>query len=128
VIQALKQMNFDSHIKLMTSEMDLAVLQNEEKSKEIIEDAQEMKDLNNKHKKKNKKKKRQHELNEDMINEQMELFEKSKLENMNLMYSQIESTVNKEYMLMNNNKKMKLDEIEQELFSSCTKNEEIDFD
>jgi len=80
VIQALKVMNFDSHIKKLTSELDLSSLQNEDKSKEIIEDAQEMKDLINQQKKKNKKKKKHFEFTEEMANEQLILFAKAKMD------------------------------------------------
>jgi hypothetical protein len=131
-------MNFENHIKKLTSELDLSACQNEDKGKEIIEDAQEMKDLINQQKKKNKKKKRPIEFTEEMANEQLNLFASA-----NIMMAYGEPNVigqngnsNKNGNLpeenslrVNGNKKMRLDQIENDLFASkMNKNEEIDFD
>lgn len=130
VIQALKTMNLDSHIKKLTSELDLSALQNEEK-KEMIEDAQEMKDLINQQKKKSRKRKRQIEFTEEMANEQMTLFAKAKMDNLqNIILTQSQS---QEFsaeptngMIVNGHKKMRIDE--KDIFSSKNQNEEVDFD
>ena len=112
-------MNFDSHIKKLTSELDL---ENEEKGKEIIEDAQEMKELINQQKKINKKKKRPIEFTEEMVDEQMKLFASA-----NMMMSSSTVEIQQEEIRANGNKKMRLDE--EEIFAqSGDKNEEIDFD
>lgn len=132
VIQALRQMKFENHIKLLTSELDLAAMQQTEEK--VIEDNREMKDLINKHKKKKKNKKKNHDFyDEDLINEQNELFEKCKQENFNLMFSQTQNyfnsnNVNKDFIYTENNKKMKLDNQEEELFRKKSINEEEDFD
>lgn len=137
VIEALKQMNFDLHIKKLTSEADFSECQNEEKGKSVvIDDSQGVKDLINK-KKKKKNKKWKHEFNEDDVNEQMELFEKSKQENLqNYLNSQssfnnFESGIGVQSgngLLLPNNKKMRLDQMESELFQNKVNNDEVDFD
>ncbi len=100
-----------------------------------------MKDLINK-KRKSKKEKKTFEFTEDLLNEQMELFEKSKMENMQnylyegVSYNNIGATggrviSNGETLLLDNNKKMKLDIIEQDLFAKkerTSSQEEINFD
>ena len=58
-------MNFEDHIKKLSSELDLSSCNNEDKAKEIFEDAQEMKDLINQQKKKAKKRKRNIEFTEE---------------------------------------------------------------
>ena len=80
VIEALRQMNFEDHIKKLSSELDLSSCSNEDKVKEIFEDSQEMKDLINQQKKKAKKRKRNIEFTEEMANEQLILFAKAKLD------------------------------------------------
>ena len=64
IIEALKLINFDSHIKKLQAELDLTALQNEDlyslskkESIPIIDDSMGMKDLINK-KRKNKKEKK----------------------------------------------------------------------
>jgi hypothetical protein len=160
VIQALKLMNFENHIKKLTSELDLTACQNEEKGKEIIEDAQEMKDLINQQKKKNKKKKRPIEFTEEMANEQLNLFASANImmavgdsrngtngnhhnhhnhDNHNHDDHHTASEVEHDFRSsdiqdsnskrVNGNKKMRLDQIENDLFAyTKNKNEEIDFD
>ena len=139
VIQALKTMNFENHIKKLTSELDLSACQNEEKSKEIIEDAQEMKDLINQQKKKNKKKKKPVEFTEEMANEQLNLFAKANMMMTSTVGDNTEvisvssggiNNINFEdqSLRVNGNKKMRLD-IEKDIFSSnLNNNEEVDFD
>lgn len=148
IIEALKQINFDSHIKKLQAELDLNALQNEDsnnllkkESSAIIDDSMGMKDLINK-KRKSKKEKKTFEFTEDLLNEQMELFEKSKMENMQnylyegVSYNNIGATTgrvisNGEALHLDNNKKLKLDIIEQDLFAKKEKNssqEEINFD
>ncbi len=80
VIEALRHMNFEDHIKKLSSELDLSSCNNEDKVKEIFEDAQEMKDLINQQKKKTKKRKRNIEFTEEMANEQLILFAKAKMD------------------------------------------------
>lgn len=147
IIEALKLINFDSHIKKLQAELDLNALQNEENNNLIkkdstnnIEGAIGMKDLINK-KRKSKKDKKTFEFTEDLLNEQMELFEKSKMENMqNCLFEGISVNNipnqtgriirNGEAFLLNSNKKLKLDIIEQDLFAKERKSsqEEINFD
>ena len=106
-----------------------------------IDDSIGMKDLINK-KRKSKKEKKTFEFTEDLLNEQMELFEKSKMENMQnyiyegVSYNNIGATSgrvvnNGEALLLDNNKKLKLDIIEQDLFAKkerTNSQEEINFD
>jgi len=148
IIEALKLINFDSHIKKLQAELDLDALQNEDAnnlikkdSNAIIEDSMGMKDLINK-KRKSKKEKKTFEFTEDLLNEQMELFEKSKMENMqNYLYegvsvNNISNSTGKiinsgEALLLDNNKKLKLDIIERDLFAKKNKKDslqEINFD
>ena len=139
MIQALKTMNFENHIKKLTSELDLSACQNEEKSKEIIEDAQEMKDLINQQKKKNKKKKRPIEFTEEMANEQLNLFAKANMMMTSTVGDNTEvisvsncglNNINfeEQSLKVNGNKKMRLD-VEKDIFSSnLNNNEEVDFD
>lgn len=130
----MKLINFDSHIKKLQGELDLNALQNDDIKKEQgKEDPIGMKDLINK-KRKSKKRKKTFEYNEDLLNEQMELFEKSKMENMqNYLYEGI-STNNinpgNESIVNENNSKLQLDIIEKDLFSKERKSseEEINFD
>ena len=128
MIQALKTMNFENHIKKLTSELDLSACQNEEKSKEIIEDAQEMKDLINQQKKKNKKKKRPIEFTEEMANEQLNLFAKANMMMTSTVGDNTEvisvsncglNNINfeEQSLKVNGNKKMRLD-VEKDIFSS----------
>ena len=103
----------------------------------FFEDSIGMKDLINK-KRKNKKDKKTFEFSEDMLNEQMELFEKSKMENMqNILIkgTTIENKNNINYtegnaVLKEDNKKLKLDIMEKNLFANEKKTyeEEVDFD
>lgn len=123
-------------------------MQNEEsnnltkkESAAIIDDSMGMKDLINK-KRKSKKEKKTFEFTEDLLNEQMELFEKSKMENMqNYLYDGVSYNNigagdgrvvnNGEALLLDNNKKLKLDIIEQDLFAKkerTNSQEEINFD
>jgi hypothetical protein len=134
VIDALKQMQFDNHIKKLSSELDLTACQNEEK--QVVEDVQEMKELINKQKKKSKKKKKHHEFNDEMVNEQLELFERSRMENLpslmpqnSFLFESSEVIQSGNALILPNNKKMRLDQIEQDLFqTNKNKTEEVDFD
>lgn len=142
----MKLINFNSHIKKLQGELDLNALQNDDANnltkKESgvgIEDSMGMKDLINK-KRKSKKDKKSFEYSEDMLNEQLELFEKSKKENMpNFLMEGISTNNfgnnnlivnNSDALRLENNKKLKLDIIEKDLFSKERKNsqEEINFD
>jgi hypothetical protein len=109
---------------------------NKKESGPFIEDSMGMKDLINK-KRKNKKEKKTFEFSEDLLNEQMELFEKSKMENMQnyLMEGVSVNNINhngneSNALILENNKKLRLDIIEKDLFSKNRKNseEEINFD
>jgi hypothetical protein len=143
ILEALNLINFNSHIKKLQGELDLNNMENEDNSvtkKEsnglVVEDSIGMKDLINK-KRKNKKDKKVFEYSEDMLNEQNQLFEKSKLENMQLMrgtsstgnMNNISTTIDNA-VLNENNKKLKLDIMEKNLFANNKKayEEEVDFD
>lgn len=135
--------NFNGHIKKLQGELDLNNMENEENAlakKEsnglVVEDSMGMKDLINK-KRKNKKDKKHFEYSEDMLNEQNKLFEKSKMENMQLMRGTPSSgninnisTSIENAVLNENNKKLKLDIMEKNLFANNKKayEEEVDFD
>ena len=109
-------LGFDSHIKKLTSELDL---ENDDKGKELIEDAEEMKELINQQKKVSKKKKRAIEFTEEMANEQMKLFA-----NANMMMSSLSG----EELRVNGNKKMRIEGNQEEIFKNEGKDEEVDFD
>ena len=111
-------------------------LNKKDSSAAIVDDSMGMKDLINK-KRKNKKDKKTFEYSEDMLNEQMELFEKSKMENMQnfLLRGTTATNVNninygRDSLLKEDNKKMKLDIMEKNLFANDRKGseEELDFD
>lgn len=146
ILEALKLINFNSHIKKLQGELDFNKLENEEinlRKKETnggnLEESSAigMKDLINK-KRKNKKDKKTFEFSEDMINEQMQLFEKSKMENMPniLMRGTPSANLNninskENAVLKDGNKKLKLDNVmEKSLFANEKKTieEEVDFD
>ena len=89
ILEALKTMNFNKHIKLLTNELSIKELENdeiEEKELEIkYEDNMNMKQLINRKKKSNKRK-RAYENKEDLeelAREQREMFEQARLEQMN---------------------------------------------
>ena len=143
ILEALNLINFNSHIKKLQGELDLNNMENEDNSVtkkesngQVVEDSIGMKDLINK-KRKNKKDKKVFEYSEDMLNEQNQLFEKSKLENMQLMrgtsstgnMNNISTTIDNA-VLNENNKKLKLDIMEKNLFANNKKayEEEVDFD
>ena len=131
VIEALRQMNFEDHIKKLSSELDLSACNNEDKVKEIFEDAQEMKDLINQQKKKTKKRKRNIEFTEEMANEQLILFAKAKMDHdfkvggNNTNGNNPDNTVNSNIHAMDT--KIVLEKFGEDLFTSDNKNEE-DFD
>ena len=89
ILEALKTMNFNKHIKLLTNELSIKELENdeiEEKELEIkYEDNMNVKQLINRKKKSNKRK-RAYENKEDLeelAREQREMFEQARLEQMN---------------------------------------------
>ena len=124
-------MNFEDHIKKLSSELDLSTCNNEEKVKEIFEDAQEMKDLINQQKKKTKKRKRNIEFTEEMANEQLILFAKAKMDHDYKVGPNQSNGNNFENHFGSNthviDKKIVLEKFGEDLFSSDNKNEE-DFD
>ena len=90
ILEALKTMNFNKHIKLLTSELSIKEMENEDKleEKELeikYEDHMNVKQLINRKKKTNKRK-RPYETQEDLeelAREQREMFERARLEQMN---------------------------------------------
>lgn len=139
VIEALKRMNFESHIKKLTSELDLSAIEKEENASELVQQksSQEMKDLINKQKRKVKKRKKNHDFDEDMVQEQLKLFEQSKLESLQEMnqsyyhnFLSIDNNLKSNALMTGNNKKMRLDQIEMDLFAKDQNNkqEEEDFE
>ena len=89
ILEALKTMNFNKHIKLLTNKLSIKELENdeiEEKELEIkYEDNMNVKQLINRKKKSNKRK-RAYENKEDLeelAREQREMFEQARLEQMN---------------------------------------------
>ena len=90
ILEALKTMNFNKHIKLLTSELSIKEMENEDKAEEKeleikYEDHMNVKKLLNK-KKKTSKRKRPYETQEDLeelAREQREMFEQARLEQMN---------------------------------------------
>lgn len=134
VIQALKQLNLDSHIKKMSSELDISAVNNEEKMKELTANAKDMKNLINK-KKIQKIKKKAYQYDEAAAKEQEEMLRKAEL-NVASLYSQQSqeipsSGINLEEggsLKTENNKKMRLESIEEELFAKGNIQEEENFD
>lgn len=143
IIEALKEIKFDNHIRKLQCELDFSALENEENNlikKESVtnlEDSVGMKDLINK-KRKNKKEKKNFEFTEDLLNEQMKLFEKSKMQNMQSHLTKTGINGNgslnnlkngEDYLLKENSKKLKLENMEKNLFAEERNNEEEqDFD
>jgi hypothetical protein len=131
VIEALRSMKFEDHIKKLSSELDLSAINNEDKVKEIFEDAQEMKDLINQQKKKTKKRKRNIEFTEEMANEQLILFAKAKMDHEFKVSTNHPNGNNLENHFGSNSnvmhKKIISEKFGDDLFSSDHKNEE-DFD
>ena len=90
ILEALKTMNFNKHIKLLTSELSIKEMENEDKAEEKeleikYEDHMNVKQLINRKKKTNKRK-RPYETQEDLeelAREQREMFEQARLEQMN---------------------------------------------
>ena len=87
ILEALKTMNFNKHIKLLTSELSIKELENDEKEELEIkyEDNMNVKQLINRKKKSNKRK-RGYESKEDLeelARAQREMFEQARLEQMN---------------------------------------------
>ena len=131
----------------MQGELDLNKIENEDNNnlsrKEsnalIPEDSIGMKDLINK-KRKNKKDKKTFEFSEDMLNEQMELFEKSKMETMQNILMSGATTANQNLnnintqeenaVLKEDNKKFRMEIMEKNLFANDKKayEEDVDFD
>ena len=89
ILEALKTMNFNKHIKLLTNELSIKELENdeiEEKELEIkYEDNMNVKQLINRKKKSNKRKRGylSKEDLEELAREQREMFEQARLEQMN---------------------------------------------
>jgi hypothetical protein len=133
VIEALKQLGFDSHIKLLSSELDLSDLQNEDRKDVVIENSLDMKDLINKQKKRRKNKKKP-EYNEDDEKEQLKLFEQSKIQNLqNYLNGQQEEVFISDGNLRTaggiiGNKKQCFDDLGEYIVANTNKEEELDFD
>lgn len=87
ILDALKKEGFESHIKLLQAELKIDVSQ---EALEFGHEVNEMKEkINLKKKKKKDKKKNEIEFDEDMKNEQMRLFEMSRIEAYNLMCQEV---------------------------------------
>jgi hypothetical protein len=123
VIEALTQMDFNNHIKLLTSELDLSQMK-EDDVEGVLKSSTDMKELINKQKRPRKQKPK-YEYNEDDINLQMELFEKSKMESLQqFMNSQSENY----YEMEGGVKKRRIDQCEKDLFEKNKNDQELDFD
>ena len=103
ILEALKTMNFNKHIKLLTNKLSIKEKENDEREELEIkyEDNMNMKQLINRKKKSNKRK-RDYESKEDLeklAREQREMFEQARLEQMNqelnenIIHNQIKSKV-----------------------------------
>mmetsp|Transcript_17513 Transcript_17513/g.18170 ORF Transcript_17513/g.18170 Transcript_17513/m.18170 type:complete len:199 (+) Transcript_17513:1-597(+) len=87
ILEALQKLGFENHIKHLQRELNLDV------SQEALElgqnEVDEMKErINQKKKKKKDKKKNDIEFDEELKNEQLKLFEKSRIEAYNMMYQE----------------------------------------
>ena len=87
ILEALKTMNFNKHIKLLTNKLSIKEKEKDEREELEIkyEDNMNMKQLINRKKKSNKRK-RDYESKEDLeklAREQREMFEQARLEQMN---------------------------------------------
>lgn len=95
ILEALKGEGFESHIKHLQTELKIDVSQ---ETLELGNEVNEMKErINQKKKKKKDKKKNQIEFDEDMKNEQMRLFEMSRIEAYNIMCQEVKLNENINY-------------------------------
>lgn len=133
ILEALKEMNFHKHIKLLTSEPYLKEMENDEKEEQKYEDNMNVKQLINKKKKKNNKRNRSPENKEDLeelAREQKEMFELARLEQMQNSINYAEAQKNRLSNEMPNKSIMKIDDYEKQIFSQSKKEgqDEEDFD
>lgn len=93
IIEALKKLGFESHIKLLQGELNLDVTEEVDDLKQ--DDMDEMKErINQKKRKKRDKKKNDIEFDEDLKREQMKLFEQSRIEAFKIMGQEGQLTSN----------------------------------
>ena len=132
ILEALKTMNFNKHIKLLTNELSIKELENdeiEEKELEIkYEDNMNVKQLINRKKKSNKRK-RAYENKEDLeelAREQREMFEQARLDQMNSSLNIINESRNNNFEKNDNNNNNDIPQNIDELLNN--QKEEINFD
>ena len=130
ILDALKAMNFNNHIKALTKEL-LELEKNGMTEEGKYEDHTNVKQLINKNKKKTGKRKRQFETEEEkeeMAREQMMLFEMARQEQMNsLMNHQKENTTNMVPNVVSSNNGNGISN-EEDIFKNENNNDEVDFD
>jgi len=87
ILEALKKVGLESHIKLLQAELNLDPSQEaQELGQNEVDEMKEK--INQKKKKRKDKKKNDIEFNEELKNEQMKLFEMSRIEAYNLMHQE----------------------------------------
>ena len=130
ILDALKAMNFNNHIKALTKEL-LELEKNGMTEEGKYEDHTNVKQLINKNKKKTGKRKRQFETEEEkeeMAREQMMLFEMARQEQMNsLMNHQKENNANMVPNVVSSNNGNGISN-EEDIFKNENNNDEVDFD
>ena len=132
VLEALKTMNFNKYIKLLTSEISLKEMENENEEKDLLdikyEDNMNVEQLIDKKKKSNKRK-RNFESKEDLeelAREQREMFEQARLDQMNSTLNIINESRNNNFEKNDNNNNNDIPQNIDELLNN--QKEEINFD
>lgn len=132
ILEALKEMNFHKHIKLLTSEPYLKEMENDDKIEQKYEDNMNVKQLINKKKKKNNKRNRSPENEEDLeelAREQKEMFEMARLEQMQHSINNANAQQNRLSNEIHSKNIIQIDDYEKQIFSQNKKGQdEEDFD